>query len=194
MQNENFDERQSINLINEMISTAKQEQTGAGYYLTLWGILVFIYSVCLYAGISQNIPALANAWLLFPLGGVLSLIRSKKDDKKETAKSWYDRLYAFVWGGVGICLGVLGIFVMDKGIYIYMPTVLVIYGLASFITGGTTRYYPSLIGAVVCFVCAIFAFHIQDATQFLVHAFAVLCVHIIPGAMMKSYYRKKNYA
>jgi hypothetical protein len=83
---------------------------------------------------------------------------------------------------------------MMLGLQNIIPVILMLYALANFITGGVTRYYPSLVGAIVCFACVVVAFNLSFAYQNLVCAFAVLCTHVIPGLMMKKYYERKGYA
>jgi hypothetical protein len=96
----------------------------------------------------------------------------------------------FVWSGVAICFAVIVIFTMKIGIDNIIPLTLLMYVFASFVTGGTTKFYPSLIGAILCLVCSILAFNLSFAQQFLCNAAAVLLVHIVPGAIMNRKYKR----
>lgn len=196
MSQSNMSEKQSLDIINDMLTNAKEEDAGgSAFYFILWGIIVMVFSVLTYYAIITKAAWQPWTYMLFLIGGIASFIRSKSDDKKEIAKSRYDRLYMFVWSGVGICLGLSWGFVALIGINNILPVSLLFYGLASFITGGVSRYYPSLIGSIICFVCVIFAFQTDFVHQNLICAFAVFCVHVIPGLMMNRYYKgKKRYA
>lgn len=195
MDTRNFNEKQSLDIIQDMIGKAKQEDSGgAGFYFILWGLIVMVFSILTYIAIKTKSNWQPMTYSIFAIGGIISYFRSRKDDKEEKVKSWYDTLYMFVWSGVGICLGLTWGFALPLGIENIIPVSLMLYGLASFITGGVTKYRPSLLGAIICFICVIFAFSLNFAYQNLLMAFAVLCVHVIPGIMMKQHYRKKNYA
>ncbi|MBS1779796.1 MAG: hypothetical protein JST70_10765 [Bacteroidetes bacterium] len=191
MQNESLSEKQSLEIIEDMIHTAKQEQTGAAYYLTIWGTLTGLYCLSLYIGFTYKLEWLSYAWILFPIGGLLSVLRNRKDEKEEKAKAFSDRLYGFTWGGLGFCAGIIMIFGTKLGIDNVMPVIILLYALAAFITGGVTKYYPSIIGAVLCALCSIFAFNSEFTIQFLYCAAAMVFACIVPGLMMKGYYKRK---
>ena len=194
MQNDPLSEKQSLDLIEEMIITAKQEQIGAAFYFILWGILTFIYAICMFLAVYYKIQWLAYSWVLFPIGGVLSILRVKRDDRIEKTKSISDRVYGFVWGAAGFYICVIISFGMKIGAENVMPLIILMYALASFITGGITKYYPSVFGSLFCAVCAVFAFIFDVQYQFLLCAAAITGTHIIPGLMMKNYYKQKMNA
>lgn len=194
MSNESLSEKQSLGIIEDMIHTARQEQTGAAYHLTLWGILTGLYCLSLYIGFTYKLEWLSLAWILFPIGGILSVLRSRKDEKEEKTKTFSDRLYGFTWGGLGFCVAIIMLFGTKLGVGNVMPIIILLYALAAFITGGVSKYYPSIIGAVLCAVCSIFAFYSEFTTQFLYCAAAMVWACIVPGMMMKGYYKRKANA
>lgn len=190
MSTENMSEQQSLKTIQEMINTARQEHAAdAAFYFVLWGVLVMLFSILSFVALRTNASWQPFTYVVFIVGAVVSIVRSKKEDKEETSKSRHDDLYKFVWSGVGICLGITWGFAGIIGLGNIIPVSLMIYGLASFITGGTIKYYPSLIGSIVCFLCVIVALNVTFEWQNLVCAFAVMCVHVLPGLMMM---RDKN--
>jgi hypothetical protein len=190
---DNLSNKESIAIIESMIQTAKRESTGAGYYFLLWGIIVFVHSVFMYYSIYHNVAAdwQGLSWSVFAIGGIFSFVHSKRTEKIEKTKSWYDTLYGFVWSGVGICLAITWLYFSWKNNWQYIiPIVIMQYGFASFITGGTTKFYPSLMGAIIAFGFAFAAFNLNIAYQFLCMAAAVLIVHIIPGYLLYRKYTK----
>ncbi len=191
MTQENLSGEQSIRIIEDMIKTAKREETGAGYFLVLWGIVVFLYSMAMYIGLAMKDETISSfAWIVFPVGAILSYVKNRKNDKTEKTKSWYDDLYMFVWVGVGICFGIIIIFAPKLGMANIIPLTMLMYVFASFVTGGTTRFYPSIIGAILCLVCVIIAFNVTFAEQFLYNGLGVLFVHIMPGIIMDRRYKR----
>ena len=195
MSTENFNEKQSLHVIEDMIHAAKKEQSSASaYYFVLWGIIVILYSLLTYYALITHASWQPTVYTIFAIGGILSFIHSKRQDKTETTKGLFDNLYSYIWIAVATCIGLIWVFAAVMGINNIIPVTLLFYSQASFITGCATRYWPSIAGAVICFLCAIFAFSLKYPQQNLVMAFAVLCVHVIPGLMMKPYYRNKMYA
>ncbi len=185
-----FNEKDSLNLINEMMHTARREQPAhAPFYLVMWGLIVIAFSLVNFFSVRNTGTIQPLAYNLFALGGLLSWWYSRKTDKEEKTVSWYNSLYVFVWSGVGICLALIWSFVPVLGIHNIIPSILMVYALASYITGGVTKYRPSIFGACVCFVCVIFAFGVSFAYQYLVMAVAVMAAHVIPGLMMRRHYK-----
>jgi len=192
MEEKKLSEKESIEVIENMIHAASREQSSASaFYFILWGAVIMVYSLLSFVALTTQATWLPFASWLFIAGAVASIIHSKRRDKVETTRSWFDTLYVFVWAGTSVCIGITWVFLQKLGVTNVIPISLMLYGLASFITGGTTRYYPSLAGGIISFVCVIFAFRLSFAYQHLICAFAVLCVHVIPGVMMKAYYKKK---
>ncbi len=193
--NNNINQKESLDIIEDMIKTAREDySSGAAYYFVLWGTIMALYSLANYFSITANNETSSLSYLLFAAGGILSYIRSKKDDKTEQAIARHDRLYMFVWSGVGICLAIIWTLAPKLGLSNIIPVSLMVYALASFTTGGTIKYTPSLIGAIICFICVVIALFVNFAQQYLVCAVAVLAVHIMPGLMMKGYYKNRKNA
>src|SRR5690554_5429554 len=91
----------SISTIENAFKLVKNEKNDAGYYLSLWGGLVFLYSLILFIAFSLKITVLTNianyAWIVFPFGGLLSILHSRKTEKRENHKLLFERLYLYVW-------------------------------------------------------------------------------------------------
>lgn len=179
----------SISIIEKALSETNKEKTGASYYYILWGTVMTLYFILQYLVLttSNNYSnTLATiAWLLFPIGGILSFIQSKKTDKTEKIKTLNERVYIFVWGGTGLCLGIMGFsgYLMQPKNYVTM--VLLLFGFASFVTGGVTRFTASIIGGVICVICAGLSFHFSQSTQFLIGALGVFSACVVPGIVMR---------
>lgn len=178
-----------ISIIEDAIRKAKQEKTGAAFYYILWGTVLSLFAFMSYLALSLPSPGVQHlhsfAWIVFPLGGLLSFLKTRKDDQTEKVKPMNERLYLIVWGGVSLCLGTLTVFGMLAGqIHFLLPTVLIIFGFASFLTGGITRFRPSLIGGALCIICAGITMVLPLALQFLIGAIAMLFSNVIPGILM----------
>lgn len=180
----------SISIIEQAIMKAKREKTGAAFYYILWGSILFLYGLINYLVLSfpSNTmkTVLSFSWFLFPVGGLLSFLQTKKTDKIEKVKPINENLYMVVWGGVGLCFAVITIFGLMTGHFSFiLPTVLLLLGFASFITGGVTRFRPSIIGGALCIICAGVTMVLPLALQFLIGAIAMLIANVVPGILMK---------
>lgn len=179
----------SISTIENAFKLVKNEKNDAGYYLTLWGGLIFLYSLFLFAALALKITALSNmvnyAWVIFPLGGLLSFLHSRKTAKTENHKLLFERLYLYVWSGTGIGFIIISVFNQNADSTLILPIYILLFGLASFITGGISNFKPSLIGGAICIAFAAIAMLYPFLeTQLLLAACGALFSALIPGLIM----------
>jgi hypothetical protein len=185
-------ERDSLQLIHKMISTAKHDISENGFLYLLWGWLVLIASLCNYVLLA--IVHYAHNYLpwaiLMPIGGVISWIYGARMEKKAKVKTFVDEFMnissiAFLVS-LFITLFAMGPAGGPQAVY---PFVLVLYGIWLFLSGGVLRFKPLMIGGVINWAAAVAAFYLTFEHQLLVLAGAVLLGYIIPGYMLKASYR-----
>jgi hypothetical protein len=190
MGNEKMTPQKSISIIEDAMRKAQHEKTGARFYLILWGILIVIYALTAFINLRYPSTATATlsslAWIVFPLGGLLSILRARKDDRTETTKPLNDSLYMFAWGGTGLCMGATLFFAFNsKNLDIIPPVILLIFGFAAFVTGGVTRFYPSLVGGIISILIGAAMFNLILEYQLLAGSAGILAATVIPGLLMK---------
>jgi hypothetical protein len=190
MNNERMTPQKSISIIEDAMRKAQHEKTGARFYLVLWGTLIVVYALANFTFLrfpSVGTSTLASlSWIVFPLGGLLSFLRTRRDDRTETTKPLNDSLYMYAWGGTGLCLGAVTFFAFTFGSPAVVPPVLLlIFGFAAFVTGGVTRFYPSLAGGTVCVIAGAAAFVLPLEYQLLAGSAGILAATVVPGLLMK---------
>lgn len=178
-----------IRIIEDALKHTSAENTGAAYYYILWGCCLFLFFLLQFLGRSNPSQPVAQAvslsWMVFPLGGLLSYLHNRKDKKEEKIVPLYERFYTFVWGGVGLALGAVSACSLFKFPEFYIITTALLFGLASFITGGVTKFRPSVIGGAICIVCAAIAIDLPIDIKCLAGAAGMLSACIVPGVLMK---------
>ena len=73
-----------------------------------------------------------------------------------------------------------------------MPTIMTLYGIGLFISGGALQFKPLIIGGIFCWVCSFAGFHVEVIYQLLIIATAVLGGYIIPGHLLQINNKNKN--
>ncbi len=182
-------EQESLQVIQQMIQSAKQEFHDKSFYYLLWGWLVFIASIGQYVLTANEFEHPELVWMLMPLGGILTAIYGRKQKNKEKVKTYFDEfnqhaLVAFL-ASLFIVLG----FMWKLQLNCY-PMIMMIYGVWLYISGGALRFKPLMIGGVINWALAIGSFFVGFKIQLLLLAAAVLLGYIIPGYMLKSRYQK----
>lgn len=188
-----INEQESIQIIMNMITAVKQDMYDNSFYYLLWGWLVFAASlshfVLHYTGFSQ--PEIA--WMLMPVGGVMTVIYSIRQKRNKHVKTYVDEFMKYVLIAFLVCL-CISLLLMEKLQLNTYPVVLMVYGFWLFISGGAIKFKPLVIGGVINWLCAIAAFFVAFDMQLLLLAIAVLLGYIIPGYMLRAKHQQQNHS
>jgi hypothetical protein len=183
-----MNEKEALLLIEEMINSTKQEVKDNGFYYILWGWLVFIAAITDYVLlVFMDNKQHAMVWaILMPLGGLVSVIKGRKDAKKQRVKTYIDEAIKYLTIAFSISLFII-CFIMpmtNDNWRAFYPTLMVIYAFAVFIFGGLLRYKPLIYGAFINWALAIAGYFVTYDWQLLLLALAVLCSFVIPGHLL----------
>jgi hypothetical protein len=190
MNQEKFNPEDSISIIEQSLKQAANQKTGASNYYIIWGTILFIVLIGNFFVIrfpSDLSASIANALpMLFAVGGILSFLQSRKDDKNETVVPLNEKLYMYAWVGASIGLGAICFSHPSDILNGFCLGILLMFGLVNFIIGGMTKFYPLIIGGAVSMVLAVFIPNVTMDYKFLITAIGVLSTCLIPGLLMKN--------
>jgi len=193
MENENFRPEESLQLIESMIRTARKKLADDGFYFIFWGWLVFIAAMTHYITIVLNIPDGYLVWpVLMPLGAIISIYYDRKQRKQEKVRTYIDTYLMYLWGGFGIATVLTIVFMQPHGIHVTYFCLMILYGLATFISGGLLSFKPLVFGSLVSFACAVISVFAGEVEQLLIISIALLGSYIIPGHMLRSKFKSEN--
>ncbi|MFL5753184.1 MAG: hypothetical protein ACJ76F_07250 [Bacteroidia bacterium] len=188
MEEQNFKPEESLKLIQSMINRAQNNISENGFLLIFWGWLVFLSALVFYMLLKMENQYAGLVWLAMPAGGIFTMIYSIKKSRKEKVRSYIDDYMAFVWIAFGagllitLCMGQK----MQLNCY---PMVIMLYGIATFITGGMIRFKPLIICGALSFPISVFAFFVTFEYQILLLALSLLISYIIPGHLLQAKFK-----
>ena len=188
MQQENFSPEQSLQLIQNMISKARQSMLDNSIYFLVWGWLTF------FASTGQFIlKHLLNyekhylVWSVVIIGIVFSLYQGRKEEKSSRVKTYVDESMGHLWLGLGISFFILALILTMIGWgNVAFPFFIMLYGLGTFVSGSIIRFKPLIIGGILAWVLAIGSTFVSYDYQMLFGATAILISYIIPAYMLRS--------
>jgi hypothetical protein len=184
-----FDEKQSLAVISEMIQNARERVVDNGYWYLLWGYLVFAAAITNY--ILMEIVHWEYAWLPWPvfmiLGGILSAFAGYRQASAARHKTFFDTVMISLWSAFLIVLFLILAFAALGKINALAayPMIMIIYGFGTWVSGGVLKYTPLVIGGIICWILAGIAFYFSFDIQILLLALSILIAYIIPGHMLK---------
>ncbi len=190
---ETFKPEESLALINSMMNTAKNKLADDGFHLIFWGWLITFCALTQYVTLQMGIEWGGIVWAtLPPLGGIVSMIYGIKQGKKVKVKTYIDTYLSYTWGGFIIAMFITLAFGYAHGIKPTYFFLMLLYGLATFISGGILNFKPLIIGSLFSFAFAILSVFVSEIDQFLCISAALLFSYVIPGHMLRAKYKSQN--
>lgn len=182
-----FNEKESLQLITEMISQAKSNyQRGGSFHFLLWGWVIMLANFTHYyldAFTSYQQPYIV--WLAAIPAGVVSAVYSIRQGKNARVVSHLDRMYSHVWLAVGVGIIVTLVF-MAKLSFNHNAVILLYAGMGTYISGHMLRFKPLILGGVALATASVICFMVSITDQYLVGGFGILAGYLIPGYLLKS--------
>ena len=199
-------EQESLAIISEMIKQARNNlQKGSGNAMIFSGLLVSvtaILNVILAVILSKmNINPNYSFWiwcLMIPGFYIKSLI-DKKVNRKSMVKTHIDTIIAAIWKGYVYSIGALlaVIFVIGFGknfyevFYLINPIILILVGLAEFVTAKACRFKPYFYGAIIMWLGALVCTASMWLWEPVIIQFFILAVCMIFGFVIPGYQLNK---
>ncbi|MDO8999570.1 MAG: hypothetical protein Q7W45_07385 [Bacteroidota bacterium] len=190
--NQNLMPEESLQIINSMISKAKNKLADDGFHLIFWGWLVMFCALTQYITFKLNIEWGGWVWMLMPIGGIVSAVYGYKQGKTQKVKTHIDTYLGFLWGGFLIAMFITLAFGYAHGLKSTYFFLMLLYGLATFISGGILNFKPLIFGSLFSFAFAILAVFLDNADQFLCISGALLCSYIIPGHLLRAKFKSEK--
>jgi len=171
----------SLEIITLMIKESKETYKHHNFYFLLWGWLMISSSLAEYYLLSIDYEFHFLPWAVFSiLGGIVSGIKGSRDKMKHS--TFADKIISYTWLGFVITMMITLIAVVPSN---PNPFVLLLAGLATFITGGITQFKGFIIGGIVFWIAAIVSFQLDLQSSLLVYALAMFLGYIVPGYLLK---------
>lgn len=184
-----INEKESLQIIHEMIAAAQNNIKADAFIFLLWGWLVFIASTTQFILIKINFENSAIVWWLMPLGGIITPIYIAIKNKKNKTRTYVSEFIKYTWIAFTVVLLII-IFFNSMSYVQVLSIIMALYGLGLFLSGGALQFKPLMIGGIFCWLCSIAGFYVQNIYVLLILSAAVMGGYIIPGYLLK--YRNRN--
>lgn len=186
MAQEKFNEKEALNVIEEMVNSSRHRLQDEAKYFLLWGWMVFAAAIIhFFILLFGNV----NGWIVWPVLMGLSLViyglMVKRSEKKKGSKSYVDRINRYLWLGF---LGPLLITLLIGGVYGWVaayPFFMAIYGWSAIVSGGLLKFAPLVWGGIASYILGVTTIFVPDAYILVMLAVAVLFGFIIPGHALR---------
>jgi|AntRauMFilla1563_2_1112583.scaffolds.fasta_scaffold03666_2 hypothetical protein len=183
--------KESLELITQMISRAKEEAAGDGsFQLLLWGWVVATCNFGHYILEKVGYDTPHIVWLLIiPATGV-SIWDSIRKRNRARVKTHLDDMLVGIWISVFIGIMITLGFMASLG-FQHNPVILILAGIGVISTGVLVRVNVVRNGGILLMAAAVVAFLLPVIDQYLVAGIAMIFGYLVPGYYLKTTYRER---
>lgn len=195
MEQQDFSAKESLQLIESMISKAQNRFGENGHLYLLWGWVILVCSLTSFISVYffGNFKNLMYVWMLIIPTIIYQSIYLARVKKSTTVRTYTDEINGYVWLVFVIMGFLVGVIIGKSGHpELFNPFFLLLYGMPTFLSGVILKFVPLRIGAVTCWVLALVSVFIPYEFSFLLLALAVITTWIIPGYLLRSRFQKQN--
>ena len=193
MEEKELSGEESLKLINRMIYEAKGYFYESGLGGLIYGFSILICTLLTWFRETGMLPFPFNPFLLMmPVFFIQGWIQYR-EEKRKKAKTFTDEAIDHVWLGyfLSVFAALCGNFA-NAG-YIIITIILFLTAFASFITGMLTKFRYHVICGIICMLIAAVSFFIQNTNIYLLLAAVAVLVWLIPGFILRAYFKKYNH-
>jgi hypothetical protein len=205
-------EKESLDLIAQMINKAKDACHDTGITAIMWGAVIAICSLVRLSELHFGYKLPFDIYLLTIVAVIPQIYFSIKAKKERKVKTYDDATMDTLWLAFGICIFLL-IYTNSVMFNQWSPAAaeykklagsilpfrlyeftsaffLMLYGLPTFVTGVSMKFKPMLFGGLFCWVCCIVTLYTPFKIDLILVALSAIFAWFIPGIIMEKDYRK----
>jgi hypothetical protein len=182
---ENLSAQQSLDLITTMIRQAQGKVSGNSFYFLLWGWCIAFANFGMYSLIRfTDYPYPYAVWLITIPAWIFTMIYSVRHRNSGGTQSHLDRIYMWLWIGMGISVFPVCAFGHVIGWNIN-PVILLMAAMPTFVSGTIIRFKPLLIGGICFWIGGAVCFMVSPVDQYLVGGIVIMLGYLVPGYLLR---------
>jgi hypothetical protein len=187
---------ESLLLITQMISRAKDDYFETGVSALMWGAIITFCALVTFVNLSWLHYDWLNAvWLLTFLAVIPQIIIARRERKQRKYKAHDDNLKGGIWLSFAAAIFLLNYFDIRYGLPMPTSLYLILYGIPTFAIGYGRKFRFMIVGGIACWVFSILSSLTPAPWQLLYLAGGAQLAWFIPGLILRKKYlqeRSKN--
>jgi len=191
-----FNEQESLKLIQEMIENAKSKLEASSFFYLLWGWLVLAGTLIHFGLLYTHYAYPYLAWPAVMLAGLIgTAIGVRKSKNKAKTRTYLASSMGFLWAGFSIMLLFVLFSAMMGKISWSMSNILIIalYGLSTFASGGMINFRPLIYGGIFSWLIAIGSLFVAPQFTFISIALSIVVSYLIPGYLLRNKEKSQSH-
>lgn len=196
MENNKFNEKDSLELITRMIQNTQNKLTkNEGRTFLIWGYLTVFITLAVWSSVTYTGNYYWNfLWLAIPIvGWSLTLIYEKKDRTQKGTKSYLETIINYIW----LVLTVLTFtFTISSSLNSFSHILFItlqLIGAGVVLTGLIIKFKPSIYSGITVLILSLSTLFIENNNYtFLIFVLSFISMMIIPGHILNYKWRRQK--
>lgn len=180
-----MNQEESIQVIKKMIAQAKGNMKESSYFFILWGWVTIIGNMGMFL-VHQytNYEHPQIIWLIFIPAATLTFMKIRSLEHQNGHTTYAENVIKYVWLSFGISIALCIIFGPQLNNQI-IALIMILTGMATFITGALINYKPLLFGALSFWIFVPVIFLIGGPYTPVFMSISVVFGYLIPAYRLK---------
>lgn len=195
MEEKNLSEKDSLELISQMIRNSRQKlEDGNGIPFLIWGYTTFFVSLAVFFFINATGDYHYHfLWFLIPLIGSIGMFITQRSKAKYSGHvtNFIDRAIGNIWMVIGIAAFIISVGAFFVRIPI-LSLVLLLMGIGTALTGLVIKFKPVTISGFIGMASCVAPFLLKGNEQILVFGIIYLIMMVIPGHILNFKGKRKD--
>lgn len=206
MDEQTLSEKDSLDLINRMLVTAKGATSETGILSILWGSVIGFCSLVKMAEYMLDKYLPFDIFILTIVAVIPTIIISVRENKRARFKSYSEAYVSNMWLSFGIGIFVL-IVIMNVLFMQYAPAAkilqawhgpessfrlseytgalfMMLYGMPTFATGMAAKFKPMIWGGLFFWICALVSLFTHNTVDLFLQGASAIVGWLIPGIIL----------
>ena len=190
---DNFSEKESLQLINEMIGKAKKSYVTKGIASIVWGSLITFCGLANWVEIHYH-KHFGDVWLLTLIALIPQIYFSIKEKRSKNFVSHNEITTNFIWIAFTVSMFITSFYFSHFRLGNVSPLIMMLFAIPTFIIGGMSKFNPMILGGIFCFAASVISMFTPLETDLLLMAACGLVAWLIPGLILWDKYKKGKCA
>lgn len=186
-------EKESLALITSMIAKAKNSYIDSGVGPLFWGVLITFCSLFSYAQRVYHFDPGFDIWIFSLIALLPQIYYSVRARKNKNYTSHDENMMNYIWGTFALTIFMTNFYVVKFHATHSLGLQMMIFGIPTFITGGTRHVKSMIAGGLICWACSITSYYVEGPDQFLLMALAATSAWLVPGIILRRRYLKLTH-
>lgn len=192
MEKDKLSPEQSLELITQVITQARNKFEENGFIYVFWGALITIASISQFVFLKNRAYDISwYPYLLMPIGAIYTSIYFAKKKKKRTP-NLIGKIVSVLWIVLSVNMMILGFLFANNLKENLIPLILILLSIGIVVSGTSLKSKLLLFSGIFIGLSAIIGFYLDRIYQPLLMGIVSLIAILIPGIILMVQHKKEK--